>query len=154
MNQASREGLASLYEVRTAQPSGTKAQPHPPGQRGNHQGITAWTSGCPATLLQRKTPTRRVKGAGKQEEDGRNGVYVTSISTPQELTKKCPLVNGRDAGGQDSTWTLPNLPSKCTWTATTPASKSPHSCVPLRMWLAQVSALCFPEHLLVWGILL
>uniref|UniRef100_A0A8C9UE82 Cystathionine beta-synthase n=1 Tax=Serinus canaria TaxID=9135 RepID=A0A8C9UE82_SERCA len=30
-----------------------------------------------------------------------------------------------------STWILPNLPSKCTWTATTSASKSPHSCVPL-----------------------
>uniref|UniRef100_A0A8C5JHN3 Cystathionine beta-synthase n=1 Tax=Junco hyemalis TaxID=40217 RepID=A0A8C5JHN3_JUNHY len=40
-------------------------------------------------------------------------------------------VNGGGASGQDSTWILPNLPSKCTWTATTPASKSPHSCVPL-----------------------
>nr|XP_054510996.1 cystathionine beta-synthase-like [Agelaius phoeniceus] len=49
----------------------------------------------------------------------------------KELSKKCPLVNGRGASGQDSTWILPNLPSKCTWTATTPASKSPHSCVPL-----------------------
>ncbi|GAB0178284.1 cystathionine beta-synthase-like [Grus japonensis] len=32
----------------------------------------------------------------------------------------------------DSTWILPNLPSKCTWTAATPANKSPHSCMPLR----------------------
>ncbi|NXC01556.1 CBS synthase, partial [Orthonyx spaldingii] len=46
-------------------------------------------------------------------------------------SKTCPLVNGSGAGGQDSTWILPNLPSKCTWTATTPASSSPHSCIPL-----------------------
>ncbi|XP_064503065.1 cystathionine beta-synthase-like [Pseudopipra pipra] len=60
---------------------------------------------------------------------------VTSISTTQELAKACPLMNGDCAGGQeskaDSAWILPNLPSKCTWTATTPASKSPHSCVRL-----------------------
>uniref|UniRef100_A0A8D2M511 Cystathionine beta-synthase n=1 Tax=Zonotrichia albicollis TaxID=44394 RepID=A0A8D2M511_ZONAL len=56
---------------------------------------------------------------------------MASVSTPQELGKKCPLENGGGASGQDSTWILPNLPSKCTWTATTPASKSPHSCVPL-----------------------
>lgn len=59
------------------------------------------------------------------------GVCVTPLSTPQELSKTCPLMNGSDAGSQDSTWILPNLPSKCTWTATTPASKSPHSCIPL-----------------------
>ncbi|NWT55760.1 CBS synthase, partial [Erythrocercus mccallii] len=46
-------------------------------------------------------------------------------------SKMCPLVNGSGAGSQASTWTLPNLPSKCTWTATTPASKSPHSCIAL-----------------------
>ncbi|NWS99390.1 CBS synthase, partial [Mionectes macconnelli] len=50
-------------------------------------------------------------------------------------TKACPLANGGCAGGRESkadgTWILPNLPSKCTWTPTTPASKSPHSCMPL-----------------------
>ncbi|NXE98018.1 CBS synthase, partial [Menura novaehollandiae] len=46
-------------------------------------------------------------------------------------SKTCPLVNGSCVGSQDSTWILPNLPSKCTWTATTPASKSPHSYMPL-----------------------
>ncbi|XP_056184655.1 cystathionine beta-synthase-like [Falco biarmicus] len=52
-----------------------------------------------------------------------------------ELTKTCLLVNGSCVGSQeskaDSTWILPNLPSKCTWTAATPATKSPHSCMPL-----------------------
>ncbi|NXX89956.1 CBS synthase, partial [Centropus bengalensis] len=51
-------------------------------------------------------------------------------------TKRCPLMNGSCAGSQesraDSTWILPNLPSKCTWTAATPATKSPHSCMPLQ----------------------
>ncbi|NWV37838.1 CBS synthase, partial [Grantiella picta] len=46
-------------------------------------------------------------------------------------SKTCPLVNGSGAGSQDSTWIHPNLPSRCTWTATTPASESPHSCVRL-----------------------
>ncbi|KFQ39632.1 Cystathionine beta-synthase, partial [Mesitornis unicolor] len=50
-------------------------------------------------------------------------------------TKTCPLMNGSWVGSQeseaDTTWILPNLPSKCTWTATTPAAKSPHSCMPL-----------------------
>ncbi|NWU79138.1 CBS synthase, partial [Onychorhynchus coronatus] len=50
-------------------------------------------------------------------------------------TQACPLVNGGCAGGQESkansTWIPPNLPSKCTWTATTPASTSPHSWMPL-----------------------
>ncbi|NWV16904.1 CBS synthase, partial [Origma solitaria] len=46
-------------------------------------------------------------------------------------SKMCLLINGSGAENQDSTWIHPNLPSKCTWTATTPASKSPHSCIPL-----------------------
>ncbi|NXH73903.1 CBS synthase, partial [Hydrobates tethys] len=50
-------------------------------------------------------------------------------------TKTCLLMNGSCGGSQeskaDSTWVLPNLPSKCTWTAATPATKSPHSCMPL-----------------------
>ncbi|NXS47592.1 CBS synthase, partial [Balaeniceps rex] len=50
-------------------------------------------------------------------------------------TKTCPLMNGSCVGSQeskaDSTWVLPSLPSKCTWTAATPATKSPHSCMPL-----------------------
>ncbi|NXU51968.1 CBS synthase, partial [Turnix velox] len=49
-------------------------------------------------------------------------------------SKKCPFMNGSCVGSQegedDSSWVLPNLPSKCTWTAATPATKSPHSCVP------------------------
>lgn len=61
--------------------------------------------------------------------------WWVSISTTQELTKLCPLMNGNCVGNHenkaDSSWMLPNLPSKCTWTPTTPASKSPHSCVPL-----------------------
>ncbi|NWS37982.1 CBS synthase, partial [Probosciger aterrimus] len=50
-------------------------------------------------------------------------------------TKLCPLMNGNCVGNHenkaDSSWIHPDLPSKCTWTPTTPASKSPHSCVPL-----------------------
>ncbi|KFW10644.1 Cystathionine beta-synthase, partial [Eurypyga helias] len=50
-------------------------------------------------------------------------------------TKACLLVNGSCVGAQeskaDSTWILPNLPSKCMWTAATPATKSPHSCAAL-----------------------
>ncbi|NXU75663.1 CBS synthase, partial [Oreotrochilus melanogaster] len=45
------------------------------------------------------------------------------------------LRNGTCVGSQeskaDSTWVLPNSPSKCTWTAATPATKSPHSCMTL-----------------------
>uniref|UniRef100_A0A8C9EIK4 Cystathionine beta-synthase n=1 Tax=Pavo cristatus TaxID=9049 RepID=A0A8C9EIK4_PAVCR len=56
-------------------------------------------------------------------------------STIQETTKACLLMNGSCMGSQESkadgTWILPNLPSRCTWTAATPASKSPHSCIPL-----------------------
>ncbi|XP_068771159.1 cystathionine beta-synthase isoform X2 [Struthio camelus] len=52
-----------------------------------------------------------------------------------ELTKASLLINGNCVGDQerktDSTWILPNLPSKCTWTAATPAANSPHSCIPL-----------------------
>ncbi|NWV03793.1 CBS synthase, partial [Ptilonorhynchus violaceus] len=50
-------------------------------------------------------------------------------------SKTCPFMNGSCEESQESkadgTWVLPNLPSQCTWTATTPASKSPHSCIPL-----------------------
>ncbi|KFO84457.1 Cystathionine beta-synthase, partial [Buceros rhinoceros silvestris] len=45
------------------------------------------------------------------------------------------LVKGGCVGSQESkangTWILPNLPSRCTWTATAPATKSPHSRMPL-----------------------
>ncbi|KAM6211406.1 cystathionine beta-synthase-like [Sarcoramphus papa] len=61
--------------------------------------------------------------------------FLPSTITAQELTKTCLLMNGSCMGSQeskaDSTWILPNLPSKCTWTAATPATKSPHSCMPL-----------------------
>ncbi|NXG75654.1 CBS synthase, partial [Baryphthengus martii] len=50
-------------------------------------------------------------------------------------TKACQLVNGSCMENQeskvDSTWILPNLPSQCTWTAATPATMSPHSCMTL-----------------------
>ncbi|NXS59803.1 CBS synthase, partial [Brachypteracias leptosomus] len=50
-------------------------------------------------------------------------------------TKTCPLRNGSCMGSQegevDRVWILPNLPSHCTWTATTPATMSPHSCMTL-----------------------
>ncbi|NXI42530.1 CBS synthase, partial [Galbula dea] len=50
-------------------------------------------------------------------------------------TRRCLLFNGSCVGSQEnkanSTWTLPNLPSRCTWTATTPAGMSPHSHVAL-----------------------
>ncbi|NXH10315.1 CBS synthase, partial [Bucco capensis] len=46
-------------------------------------------------------------------------------------TKPCQLMNGNCVRSQeskgDSTWILPNLPSQCRWTATTPPSMSPHS---------------------------
>ncbi|XP_041889859.1 cystathionine beta-synthase-like [Corvus kubaryi] len=69
----------------------------------------------------KETLTRRVKRVESRRR-----------MAEMELSKTCPLMNGSGAGSQDSsTWILPNLPSKCTWTATTPASKSPHSCIPL-----------------------
>ncbi|KAM9245469.1 cystathionine beta-synthase-like [Leptosomus discolor] len=93
----------------TAQHTGSEPQPHPADQWGNHRESTARTSGSPDTLLQR--------------------------SSLQELTEECLLTNGSCLGSQeskaDSPWVLPDLPSKCTWTAATPATKSPHSCVPL-----------------------
>uniref|UniRef100_A0A8C9NAI4 Cystathionine beta-synthase n=1 Tax=Serinus canaria TaxID=9135 RepID=A0A8C9NAI4_SERCA len=42
--------------------------------------------------------------------------HIPEEQNMEKLNKKCPLVNGRAANG------------KCTWTATTSASKSPHSC--------------------------
>ncbi|KFQ31931.1 Cystathionine beta-synthase, partial [Merops nubicus] len=49
--------------------------------------------------------------------------------------KTCLLMNGSSVGSQeskvDSTWILPNLPSRCTWAAATPATMSPHSCMAL-----------------------
>ncbi|XP_010130228.1 PREDICTED: cystathionine beta-synthase-like [Buceros rhinoceros silvestris] len=52
-----------------------------------------------------------------------------------EQTKAGLLVKGGCVGSQESkangTWILPNLPSRCTWTATAPATKSPHSRMPL-----------------------
>ncbi|NWI71250.1 CBS synthase, partial [Todus mexicanus] len=50
-------------------------------------------------------------------------------------TKTCLLRNSSCMASQenkvDSTWILPNLPSQCTWTAATPATMSPHSCITL-----------------------
>ncbi|XP_019379420.1 PREDICTED: cystathionine beta-synthase-like [Gavialis gangeticus] len=58
-----------------------------------------------------------------------------SVSTMNKTTTVCPFLNGNSEENPenqtDTTWTPPNLPSKCTWTAETPSSKSPHSCMPL-----------------------
>ncbi|NXD81816.1 CBS synthase, partial [Halcyon senegalensis] len=50
-------------------------------------------------------------------------------------TKTCPVMNSSCMGSEESKadgmWILPNLPSQCTWTAATPATMSPHSCMAL-----------------------
>ncbi|NXG50035.1 CBS synthase, partial [Psilopogon haemacephalus] len=50
-------------------------------------------------------------------------------------TKMCLLTSSSCMGSEESeaasTWILPNLPSRCMWTAAMPAAMSPHSCVAL-----------------------
>ncbi|KAM6290445.1 cystathionine beta-synthase-like [Porphyrio hochstetteri] len=104
----------------TSQQAENEPQPHPASQRGT----TGEARGQPWVLPScfKKPPAKWAKW---QESRRR--------MAEMELAKTCPLVNGSCGGSHeseaDSTWVLPNLPSKCTWTATTPANKSPHSCI-------------------------